>query len=194
MTTDGHNNDTYYLLISIWAIPWAALMMFQSKGVSRKAAAVLVLLILYASGLANTLSFVLPERFKQYRSVTFHHMELPRQMKASCDFLEQEGFTFGYSTFWHANVVTEMTDGRIRVSSTELLPGEDALMYRGYWLTSKDVMENVSDRAFILLSLDEEEQLSQNEDMNAVRRIYGDEYFAVYELLDPQNVYNGVIR
>ena len=194
LTTDNHSNDTYYLLISMWVVPWAALLLDRMNGRMMRAAAVAVLLALYLSGLINMLSFVFPERYRQYENDTFHHMQLPQQMKESCSFLEDEGFTFGYATFWHANVVTEMTDGKIRVAGTALLPGKEALMDRYYWLTSKELMQNARDRAFILLSLEEEEQIRQNEDMNAVRRIYGDEYFAVYELLDPQNVYNGVIR
>lgn len=194
LTTDIHNNDTYYLLISMWIVPWAAVLPSQMSRRRVRVAAAAVLLVLYGSGLVNMLSFVFPERYKQYGSETFHHMELPRQMRGSCAFLEEEGMTFGYASFWHANVVTEMTDGKIRVAGVHLLPGKDELLDRYYWLTHEDVITRVSDRAFILLTLEEEEALSQNEDMDAVKRIYGDEYFAIYEIIDPLNVYNGLIR
>jgi len=193
LTTDNHYNETYYLLIGMWAMPLAALLLGRMNSRRVKAAAASVLLILYMSGLVNTLSFIFPQRYKQNESATFHHMELPRQIKASCDFLEERGLTFGYATFWYANVITEMTDGKIRVAGTKLADEEDALMSRYYWLTSEDVIDHVGERAFMLLSIEEEQALSQREAMSAVQRVYGDEYFAVYEILDPQNVYHGMI-
>lgn len=34
---------------------------------------------------------------------------------ASAAWLEQEGYTLGYSSFWNANVLTELSDGQIEM-------------------------------------------------------------------------------
>ena len=40
------------------------------------------------------------------------------------DYLEEQGLTYGYASFWNAGAVTVLTDSRVKVRSVEILDGE----------------------------------------------------------------------
>lgn len=77
--------------------------------------------------------------------------------------LESGGETMGYATFWNANVMTELTDGRVEVVAVRIR--EDA-QGRGYprcdmWLERREdvAMNRPDDPVFLLLTPEEAAQM-----------------------------------
>ena len=65
------------------------------------------------------------------------------------DFLEDEGATRGYATFWNANSVTLITGGKIKVS--DVLLDEEGVSHRKYQSSSKWYEDDPLQREYFLL-------------------------------------------
>lgn len=76
---------------------------------------------------------------------------------------DELGLTQGYATFWNANILTELTDGRIDMTSVELTDGADgtSLALRR-WLEAEDElnMNEPDEPVFLLLGTWEDDGLS----------------------------------
>ena len=88
-------------------------------------------------------------------------------------FLEENGYDYGYATFWNANITTEMTDGRIDMTSLDP-NAEDLRVFR--WLTDKRLIGEPHDRAFLVLENDEAGMYKGSEP------VYSDESFSVFDI------------
>lgn len=89
------------------------------------------------------------------------------------NFLEENGYDYGYATFWNANITTEMTDGRIDMTSLDP-NAEDLRVFR--WLTDKRLIDEPHDRAFLVLENDEADMYRGSEP------VYSDDSFSVYDI------------
>ncbi len=94
------------------------------------------------------------------------------------DFLQQEGYTFGYATFWNANIITEQTNGEVKVSSVIDLPTPH--FYR--WLTLKEYQQKEyhSGPYFLLLTRKEAEEIKDSELLKSGKETYRDDHYAIY--------------
>lgn len=74
-------------------------------------------------------------------------------LKDVCAYLESEGYTEGYSSFWSGNVLTELSDGRIdmRVVGTDYILSADDLGSVYHWLQRKSHLETRPEGKFFLL-------------------------------------------
>ena len=89
------------------------------------------------------------------------------------NFLEENGYDYGYATFWNANITTEMTDGRIDMTSLDP-NAEDLRVFR--WLTDKRLIDEPHDKAFLVLENDEAGMYKGSEP------VYSDESFSVFDI------------
>lgn len=89
------------------------------------------------------------------------------------NFLEENGYDYGYATFWNANITTEMTDGRIDMTSLDP-NAEDLKVFR--WLTDKRLIDEPHDRTFLVLENDEAGMYKGSEP------VYSDDCFRVYNI------------
>ena len=89
------------------------------------------------------------------------------------NFLEENGYDYGYATFWNANITTEMTDGRIDMTSLDP-NAEDLKVFR--WLTDKRLIDEPHDKAFLVLEKDEAGMYKGSEP------VYSDESFSVFDI------------
>lgn len=190
LTTDLNSNETYYLLVTIWLIPCLALE-FSHSTLFRRLCSMMICLALCVNGAYSVGSFVMPDRFPQYSGETFQHITLADELDGSCAYLLEQGYDFGYSTFWHASVVTEKTDGQVRLAHILINPSEAYPLERSYWLTTEETMSHIDERPFLLLTREEEEFLGAVQDFE---KVYEDEFFCIYDIPDPANVYNVLIR
>lgn len=88
-------------------------------------------------------------------------------------FLEDAGYDHGYATFWNANITTEMSDGKINMTSLDP-NAEKPVIFR--WLTDKRLIDEDQGKAFLLLTSDEKGMYEGSEP------VYSDEYFSVYDI------------
>ncbi|HHL39852.1 MAG TPA: hypothetical protein ENJ37_05050 [Deltaproteobacteria bacterium] len=86
-------------------------------------------------------------------------IELGRQRNHFSDvtaFLEAEGASYGYATFWNAGVITALSDWRVQTN--QILINAEGLLEPYYWLSSRRwyAAENHRGPSFIMLSPGEE--------------------------------------
>lgn len=99
-------------------------------------------------------------------------------------FLTENGYDFGYATFWNANIVTELTEGQIEVGG--LQDSDFSLPF--LWLTPKKYyLEGYHTGKCFLLTTAKELEKAQNDggtNLDIIRQgteVYNDGSYIVYE-------------
>lgn len=97
------------------------------------------------------------------------------------EFLRENDYDFGYATFWNANIVTELTDGRVQVSSIVLDKQENEK-----WLKPAKYINpryKSDKKRFVIFTKDE---ITQNvflvDGLAFLPLVYENNTYAVYEL------------
>ncbi|MCR5774862.1 MAG: hypothetical protein K6G42_07220 [Lachnospiraceae bacterium] len=93
------------------------------------------------------------------------------------NYLKENGYDYGYATFWNANITTEMSDGAINMTSLD--PNAEELVVF-YWLTDRRLIEEKHDKAFLVLTSEELDMYEGGEP------IYRDEYFSVFDIAEDE--------
>ena len=77
--------------------------------------------------------------------------------------MQESGLTFGYATFWNANVITELTNGEVEAVGITIAQNEEEgrVPRISEWLEAQENrrMERPDERVFMLLTEAESEQL-----------------------------------
>lgn len=98
------------------------------------------------------------------------------------DFLEENGYDFGYATFWNADVTEYLSNGEIHVGN---LGGNENGSAPYEWLSRKEYYQEGyhSGKTFLLLARTEEPALFQGDItiMTDSTKVYEDEYYVIYE-------------
>ena len=99
------------------------------------------------------------------------------------EWLDEQGYTQGYATFWNSDVLTELSDGRIEMWTVERL-NDRSSVYRWLQATEHDTVQPEGE-FFILVSqkdLDEKEEQEQLAVFSALpdHMVYQDENYQVY--------------
>lgn len=98
---------------------------------------------------------------------------------AVTQFLDKQGYTLGYGTFWNANVFTQLTDGKIEMCNIRY---ED-----DPWLTTSRYYApdyKAGQKTFIILS---QKEIDSDPKLNSIQigtKVYSDKYYTVYEYQD----------
>jgi len=97
-------------------------------------------------------------------------------------FLEENGYTFGYATFWNAPVTEYLSNGTIEVGN---LGGENGVAAPYEWLSKKELYKDGyhTGKTFLLLARTEEAGMLKGDFtvMPDGVKVYEDEYYAIYE-------------
>lgn len=98
------------------------------------------------------------------------------------DFLEKNGYDFGYATFWNADVTEYLSNGEIHVGN---LGGDENGSAPYEWLSRKEYYKKGyhTGKTFLLLARTEEPALFQGDItiMTDSVKVYEDEYYVIYE-------------
>lgn len=187
--------ESYFIPYTVWFIPLLAQMMTTLPDREEAAASRLPKwitsqkLVAYAlcgicllNGLANMRSFNNPQAFGQEYAPG---MDLPPdktfQLAPVCDYLTENGYDLGYTTFWNGNVLTEMTDGAVRTVNVETRNG--AWQYYD-WLSLKSNRTMEAAKPFLLLESSEQAMLSGTPLEGLVSQTWEENGFAVYDIPD----------
>jgi len=187
--------ESYFIPYTVWFIPLLAQMMTTLPDREEAAASRLPKcitsqkLVAYAlcgicllNGLANMRSFNNPQAFGQEYAPG---MDLPPdktfQLAPVCDYLTENGYDLGYTTFWNGNVLTEMTDGAVRTVNVETKNG--AWQYYD-WLSLKSNRTMDAAKPFLLLEGSEQAMLSGTPLEGLVSQTWEENGFAVYDIPD----------
>lgn len=93
-------------------------------------------------------------------------------------FLEEEGYTFGYATYWNANIMTELTDGAVEVANVQ----DVEAMTMFLWSSPKMYYEEGyhTGRTFLLLTVEEAVKYEDSEAVLNGEKVYEDTDYVVY--------------
>lgn len=83
------------------------------------------------------------------------HREMMDKQTEICDFLEENGLTYGFATYWHAGRYTVLSDGDVEING--IILGGDGSMVDYFWLNDMEryTEEAHSGESFLMLTREE---------------------------------------
>ena len=99
-------------------------------------------------------------------------------MDVVADWLEQQGYTEGYATFWNANALTGLSDGRIEMWTLVNL-NDDVIMD---WLQEKEHMTTDPAKPFLLIDTETDGPIEESELVRygACDQVYDDGRYVIF--------------
>ena len=197
----------YLIPVAIWYIPFLCTQYdsfsIQSLHVRCSDTYLLLTLLLLVPSIAINVVFFnahTPSFSQLYEGLAYKNENLVQQLQQPLNSIQENSYTVGYSTFWNANTLTEMTDGQIKMIGLTLKNNdEDAnddheatspsfAYYK--WLTLKSYLDIKPEKAFLLLTPAENEAYLEMPFENKGEVIYEDDgCFIVYGFDDPSVLY-----
>ena len=189
----------HYVLYLVVLFPWAILLLTTDlihlpRNLhllqARKLLAVLSILILFANGFINVLYFNgNPEYDQLYEGLAIQEKDKVSTMKDVSAFLLENGYDIGYATYWNNNILTEITDGRLRMVAVDLLPqlGDGCIIYYN-WLCFFSFRETDAEKPFMLIENKELEAFSITEAYPHCSLVYSAARYSVFDVLNEEAV------
>ena len=194
--------DYYYclhmLLSVLWLVPLPAVMLGTAIREDRlcpdgrRTLSLLCAGVLGCNGLVVTRFFTDPDSWQlTYEGLTWQDTRTAQQLQGAVDFLTANGYTLGGADTWYDNIITELSDGRVR--AFPILNYQDHL-YAYYWLMDTTLLtpKDGGGRSFILLSVEDVAKNTAMLESIGAEQVYADEYFAVYGLPDEASLLNAL--
>lgn len=193
LVISGEYGNYHYALYLVFSLPWAALLLAseleelpQELNFFRagKLLPILAAVLLLANGFVNVLFFNGNEKFDQtYEGLHFRNMHIKDELSGAVNFVAENGYDIGFATFWNSNIVSEITDGRIRMVNVCLIPQLDCIIYDN-WLTFASYQEQPAEKPFMMMEVSEFEDFARTEAYENCTLVYRDEHYCVFDILD----------
>ena len=155
----------YYITVFIFVLPVLIIYFQEEKRPLDKILVAALLVAALALGTGKTVvSYITNDKNEnRYGAVAF---------------LQEEGYEFGYATYWNGNITTELSNGDIEVANI----GDPEYMDFFEWSSKKEYYENndYQGKVFLLLTV---EQAVTHEDTTALQNgnlVYEDSWYKVY--------------
>ena len=116
-----------------------------------------------------------------YEGLVYKNRDCVAQKQAAVDFLCDNGYSIGYSTYWNCNVVTEMSDGKLRMINLSL-DSETGNLFYDDWLTSLYLREVPNENPFILITQQEKGSFEKSDIFSSCTAIYEDTNHCIYRI------------
>ncbi|NLC72542.1 MAG: hypothetical protein GX684_02045 [Ruminococcaceae bacterium] len=206
--------ELYYIPVLILSIPLIATMLDTKTSpisVFGQAIALIVSVFLVFGGFYRIVKLTNPPENNvpnfRYGGLSYSNIHLVPEIRPAVDFLTRKNYTHGYSTFWHANVVRELTNGSIDVMGIYfpslklhrmLMLKDDNMPKRdrgvSFLLLTKEEYEANQD--FPLYSnIESGEQFSNEnsiDNRHLGRLVYSDEHFVIFHFEDDNTIQNAI--
>lgn len=188
----GGGTEYYYPLYFTFCVSWAVPFLVSShKGISSKKGFSLeklfswiTILTLFLNGCANMTFFNGSKAFDQvYEGLFFNEPDKKENLSGAIAYLSEKEYEIGYATYWEGNVVTEITNGDIRMINLLMGEADGNLCYYD-WLTSLYLREVENPKPFLLLPFDFQSPFEQSDSYQYCKLVYSDDYHCVYDILD----------
>lgn len=189
----GRDNNYHYTLYLIFILPWAILLLGAELEElprevhilrAQKLLALLTVIILLANSLANILFFHGNKKFDQvYEGLLYQDMDDCQSLSGAAAFVADNGYDLGFATFWNSNIVTEITDGRVRMVNVCLIPTMDCIIFDN-WLNFFSYREQPAAKPFMMMAASEFDDFAATEAYENCVLVYQDEHYYVFDILD----------
>lgn len=161
----------YYYPILLLFLPCTAILLDNDKisGLKRYAVGVILSVVILSSTFAT-----LQHQFATDENKGMHDV---------AGYLEKN-YSFGYASFWNANVITYLTDGNVEVGN---LDSTDGVISKKYdyerWLTTDRYYGDYKNNEHIFLLLSTEQYLTSKDDSSVKngKLVYKDDYYYVFD-------------
>ena len=178
----------YFTPVVTWFIPVVAQMYHErpkdAKGLNmRRILPAIAAVIIFANGAVNGIYFLDHTQFEQkYEGLVFTDREITDKLEPVVEFLVDNGFQRGYAEFWNGNIITEMSDGAVRIVNIHYYK-DTGNSYFNPWLCLKTNRTLEGTKDFLLLQTDQQASFENKKGLNQCQRVYADENYVVYEIL-----------
>ena len=108
--------------------------------------------------------------------------------RAVAAFLQEEDYTFGYATYWNANIITELTDGQVEVANLYKARDLDEFHWSSPQKYYKDGYH--SGKTFLLLTAQEAAECADLPVVTEGNVVYRDEYYVVFHFENTEEFAN----
>ncbi|MBR1477176.1 MAG: hypothetical protein IJ608_04340 [Lachnospiraceae bacterium] len=166
--TDSTLVPRYFITILSFALPLFCFYEENEDFKFDRALVALLLSVFIILGFAKTV----------YSFVTTDKNE---KLKEAIAAIEGEGLDFGYATYWNANILTELSNGRVETANIRNVQD----MQYFIWSTPYKYYEDDYHEGRVFLLLNDEEELSLNESVKLKNvgetRNIGDYYLHIFE-------------
>ncbi|WP_276950411.1 hypothetical protein [Acetatifactor muris] len=155
----------YYITILIFALPMLAIYFGGEEPLLDRALTGMLLALCLCMSMAKvTLSFLTVDKNADKR--------------AAAAYLEENGYDFGFATYWNANIVTELTDGKVEVGNI-LDPG--SLEYFK-WSSPVKYYEEAyhQGEVFLLLTAEEAQAYEEARALQNGEKVYEDGKYVIF--------------
>ena len=134
------------------------------------------------NGLVNGVYFLDDKYFEQkYEGLVFQDRSITKTLDPVVDFLVENEYELGYATFWNANIITEMSDGKARFINVHFNDTTGKVTFN-YWLTLTANRNLENPKKFLLLERYQQKTFENGNDLTDCSLVYEDENYVVYEI------------
>lgn len=104
--------------------------------------------------------------------------------RAVAEFLKEEDYTFGYATYWNANIMQELTDGAVEVAN--LYKAQDLDEF--HWSSPSRYYEEGyhTGKTFLLFTVEEVQECAKLAVVREGKIVYEDAYYVVFHFDSPE--------
>lgn len=163
----------YYITVFIFVLPVLCFYLEREELFFDRLAVSLILIgCLTAASGKTVMSYITVDKNASKRPVA--------------QFLREEGYTFGYASYWNANIVTELTDGEVEIANV----GDPRYLEYFQWSSPMKYYENGYHKGETFLLLTEEE-IRESAGCAALRQgrvVYEDGGYTVFVYDSPETL------
>ena len=177
----------YFVPVVIWFIPvFVQQLCDRPKDVPsynmRRLLPMVAVVIIFLNGAVNGINFGDHTEFEQkYEGLVFTDREITYKLEPVVDFLVENGYERGYAEFWNGNIITEMSDGAVRIVNIHYYP-DTGNSYFNPWLCLKTNRTLEGTKDFLLLEKGQQQSFESKKGLTKVERVYEDENYVIYEI------------
>ncbi|MBQ8768467.1 MAG: hypothetical protein IJZ15_02300 [Oscillospiraceae bacterium] len=178
----------YFTPVVAWYIPVLVQTLCdrpkEVKGLDmRRVLPMAAAVIIFLNGAVNGINFLDHTKFEQkYEGLVFKDREITQKLAPVVDFLVENGYERGYAEFWNGNIITEMSDGAVRIVNIHYY-SDSGNSYFNPWLCLKTNRDLEGTKDFLLLQKDQQPSFESKKGLSKVERVYADENYVIYKIL-----------
>ena len=178
----------YFTPVVVWYIPVFAQQLGKTKNVPffnmRRVLPAVVAGIIFCNGIVNGIYFLDHTKFQQkYEGLVFKDREITATLAPVVDFLVENGYERGYATFWNGNIITEMSDGAVRMVNVHYFSDTGHIQFNP-WLNLNTNRELKGTKDFLLLEDGDYDSFVSKNDLSRCQMVYQDDHYVIYEIVE----------
>lgn len=187
------NESCYFPLYLTLCWPWAVAPLVENLADNpakysplhkNRIFAWITALVVLSSGWLNLAWFTgLTNLYQPYEGLLYQERDTKAQLSGVTAFLSENGYQIGYATYWNANVVTEITNGAVRMIGI-YERGEPGNVAYHDLLTSLQLREIPNEKPFLLMQVKGEQGLPPAEMASYCTLAYADDWYCIYDITD----------